>query len=67
MKLLELPDLGNRRPSQLLADLLQDYPAGEHETAFFRASFLKRLPTEVQVHFSKTDALPMKELAQQAD
>jgi hypothetical protein len=67
MKLLELPDLGNRRPSQLLADLLQDCPAGEQETAFFRASFLKRLPAEVQVHLSKTDALPMKELAQQAD
>jgi hypothetical protein len=67
MKLLELPNLGNRRPSQLLADLLQDCPAGEQQTAFFRASFLKRLPAEIQVHLSKTDDMPMKELAQQAD
>jgi hypothetical protein len=31
------------------------------------ASFLKRLPAEIQVHLSKTDNLSMKELAQQAD
>jgi hypothetical protein len=55
MKLLELPDLGNRRPSQPLANLLQDCLAGEQETAFFRASYLKRLPPEIQVHLSKTD------------
>jgi hypothetical protein len=35
--------------------------------AFFRATFLKRLPAEIQVHLSKTDDLSMKELAQQAD
>jgi hypothetical protein len=65
-RVMKLPN-GNRRPSQLLADMLQDCPAGEQETAFFRASFLKRLLAETQVHLSKTDDLSMTELAQQAD
>jgi hypothetical protein len=40
IKLMNAPDLGDRRPSQLLADLLQDCPPGEQGTAFFRGAFL---------------------------
>jgi hypothetical protein len=66
-KLMALPDLGTRRPSQLLADLLQLCPPGEQNTAFFRASFLQRLPASIQVHLAHTDTLGSKELAQRAD
>jgi hypothetical protein len=67
MKLMDLPDLGDRRPSQLLADLLQDCPPGEQGTAFFRGAFLKRLPAHIQVHLSQIDSMDLKELAQHAD
>jgi hypothetical protein len=67
MKLMALPELGNRRPSQMLADLLQVCPPGEHATAFFRASFLQRLPADIQVHLAQADTVDLKELAQRAD
>jgi hypothetical protein len=67
IKLMALPDLGNRRPSQLLADLLQVCPPGEQNTAFFRGAFLQRLPADIQVHLSQTDTIDLKELAQRAD
>jgi hypothetical protein len=64
VKLMAAPD---RRPSQLLADLLQLCPPGEQSTAFFRGSFLKRLPNELQVHLAGTKTTDLKELAQRAD
>jgi hypothetical protein len=67
MKFMALPELGNRRPSQMLADLLQVCPPGEHATAFFHASFLQRLPAEIQVHLAQADTVDLKELAQRAD
>jgi hypothetical protein len=67
VKLMAAPDLGDRRPSQLLADLLQLCPPGEQSTAFFRGSFLKRLPNELQVHLAGTETTDLKELAQRAD
>jgi hypothetical protein len=67
VKLMAAPDLGDRRPSQLLADLLQLCPPGEQSTAFFRGSFLKRLPSELQVHLAGTATMDLKELAQRAD
>jgi hypothetical protein len=67
MKLMDLPDLGDRRQSQLLADLLQYCPPGEQGTAFFRSAFLKRLPAHIQVHLSQVESVDLKELAQRAD
>jgi hypothetical protein len=67
IKLMNAPDIGDRRPLQLLADLLQDCPAGEQNTAFFRGAFLKRLPGEIQVHLVQTDTADLKDLAQRAD
>jgi hypothetical protein len=66
-KLMDMPPLGDRRPSQLLADLLQACPPGEQKTAFFRAAFIKRLPAELQVHLSGSESVELKELAQRAD
>jgi hypothetical protein len=67
IKLMELPGLGDRRPSQLLADLLQACPPGEQQTAFFRGAFVKRLPAELQAHLSGCESVDLKELAQRAD
>jgi hypothetical protein len=66
-KLMDQPDLGSRRPSQMLADLLQDCPLGEQGTAFFRAAFLKLLPADIQEHLAQVDSKDLKELAQRAD
>jgi hypothetical protein len=67
VKLMDSLALGDRRPSQLLADLLQLCPAGEQSTAFFRGSFMKRLPSEIQVHLSQCETTDLKELAQRVD
>jgi hypothetical protein len=67
IKLMKMPELGDRRPSQLLADLLQACPPEEQRTAFFRGSFLMRLPSEIQVHLAQVETTDLKELAQKAD
>jgi hypothetical protein len=67
IKLMEQPALGDRRPSQLLADLLQACPPGEQQTAFFRGAFISRLPASLQAHLSNMDTADLKELAQRAD
>lgn len=48
-KVLDEPDLGDHRLSQPLAILLAHCPVVEETTAFFRASFLRRLPAELQI------------------
>ena len=48
-KILSMPVIGDRRPSQLLADLLEYCPPGEEKTAFFRATYMQRLPADMQV------------------
>jgi hypothetical protein len=67
IKLMEQPALGDRRPSQLLADLLQACPPGEQQTAFFRGAFISKLPAELQAHLTGIDTANLKELAQRAD
>jgi hypothetical protein len=67
VKLMAAPDLGDRCPSQLLADLLQLCPPGEQSMVFFRGLFLKRLPNELKVHLAGTETTDLKELAQRAD
>jgi hypothetical protein len=67
IKLMKQPALGDRRPSQLLADLLQACPPGEQQIAFFRGAFVSRLPAELQAHLTGIDTANLKELAQRAD
>ena len=66
-KVLDLPALGDRRPSQLLAAMLEFCPAGEADTAFFRASFFRRLPKEIRVLLADEVNGNLKELAIRAD
>ena len=48
-RILDMPDLDDMRPSQLLTAMMKFCPEGEVNTAFFRASFLKPLPKEIRV------------------
>ena len=66
-KVLAMPPLGDRRPSQMLADLLEFCPTGEENTFFFRAAFMQRLPAELQVLLDGTEDGDLKQLAQKAD
>ena len=43
-KVMKMPDLGDRQPSQLLAAMLEFCPPGQQTSPFFRAAFLTRLP-----------------------
>lgn len=66
-KVSEQPALGDRRPSQLLAALLEYCPEGEENTALFRAAFIHRLPTEIQVLLDGLETGDLKQLAWKAD
>ena len=66
-KILSMPAIGDRRPSQLLADLMEYCPEGEENTAFFRAAYIHRLPTDMQALLDGVEDGDLKELAQKAD
>ena len=66
-KIYEMPELGNRRPSQLLAAMMEFCPAGESNTAFFRAAFLRRLPRDIRVLLVDEVRGDLKDMAVRAD
>jgi hypothetical protein len=66
-KLFGMPQLGVRRPSDLLAAMFEFCPEGEEGTALFKALFLTRLPAEVRAHLESEGQLSLKELAARAD
>jgi hypothetical protein len=66
-KLFVMPQLGARRPSDLLAAMYEFCPPGEENTALFQALFLTRLPPEIRVHVEVARDQPLKELAMKAD
>jgi hypothetical protein len=66
-KLLDIPDLGARRPSDLLAAMFEYCTAGEENSVLFRAIFLKRLPAEVRVLLVAEDTTSLESLATRAD
>ena len=66
-KVNDMPALGDRRPSQMLAALLEFCPEGEENTSFFRAAFVHRLPREIQVLLDGMETADLKTLAQRAD
>ena len=66
-KILDMPELGDRGPSQLLAAMMEFCPEGEVNTAFFRASFLCRLPKEIRVLLMDEVRGDLKDLAIRAD
>jgi hypothetical protein len=66
--MMRLPPLGDRKPSVLLAEMLEFCPAGESSTAVFAFLFLQRLPCEIRVLLSDThDPADMRAIADKAD
>ena len=62
-RILEMPDLGNRRLSQLLAAMMELCLEGETNSVFFPASFLHRLPKEIRVLLTDEVRGNLKDLA----
>jgi hypothetical protein len=66
-KLLAMPALGARKPSELMAAMLEVCPRGEEKTTLFATMFLQRLPRELRVLLARVDHQDPKELAERAD
>ncbi len=65
--LLDKPPLGARRPSELLADMLEICPPGQQGNIFFAGLFLQRLPREIRVLLEHEDLSDLRRLAAHAD
>ncbi len=65
--MMRLPPLGDRKPSVLLAEMLEFCPAGESSAAVFAFLFLHRLPREIRVLLSEDDPANMRAIADKAD
>ena len=66
-QLFNMPPLGSRKPSALMAAMLEVCPRGEAKTELFAFQFLQRLPRELRVLLAKVDKKDPKALADQAD
>jgi hypothetical protein len=59
--------LGGRKPSNLLAVMLELCPRGHETSPFFGYLFLQRLPREIPVLLAGEDVADMRALAEKAD
>jgi hypothetical protein len=66
-KLFAMPPLGNRKPSDLMAAMLEICPRGEEKTDLFACLFLQRLPREIRILLADADHKDPKALADKAD
>jgi hypothetical protein len=65
-RIMQMPDLGTQKPSQLLAAILEWCPRGEEGSPFFIAAFLCRLPNELRVLLGHDDFTDLKAVSQKA-
>jgi len=66
-KIIDMPGLGSRKLSQLLAAMLELCPEGETRSTFFSCIFLKKLPRELKILVSETDTGDLQALAAKED
>jgi hypothetical protein len=66
-QLLLMDGLGDRRPSELLAHMLESCPTGEEKTKFFAFFFLHRLPQELRIMLGEDDHADVHAVAAKAD
>jgi len=59
--------MGDKKPSQLLAAMLEICPRDEHGSKLFAALFLQRLPRELRVVLAHDDHTNLRQLAAKAD
>lgn len=65
--LLDLPGLGDRKPSDLLTHMQSLYPEGQSMGFLGRELFLRQLPPDVRSHLADKQHLAMADLAKEAD
>ncbi len=66
-QLFTMPGLGGRKPSAMLAAMLELCPRGEENTCTFAGLFLHRLPRELRILLAHEDLRDLKLLAARAD
>ena len=66
-QLLKMGDLGARRPSELLAAMLELCPRGQETSLFFTHLFLCRLPSELRIMLGEDDHQDVRLLITKAD
>jgi hypothetical protein len=59
--------LGERKPSKLLASMLELCPRGHETSIFFTHLFLERLPAELRITLEEDDHQNVRALAEKAD
>jgi hypothetical protein len=59
--------LGGRKPSELLAAMLELCPRGHETSIFFTHLFLKRLPAELRIMLGEDDHQNPRDVAKKAD
>jgi hypothetical protein len=62
-----MPALGSRKPSDLMAAMLETCPRGEENSNLFACIFLQRLPLEIRVLLANVDHKDPKVLATRVD
>jgi hypothetical protein len=62
-----LPTLGDKKPSEMLAEMTRLCPRGQENSVFFTYCFLHRLPREIRVLLSDVDHGDRRALAVRAD
>jgi hypothetical protein len=65
--LVDMPALGDRKPTQLLAAMVEACPRGQEDSVFMSALFLRKLPADVRILLAHMDHTRLKELATAAD
>jgi hypothetical protein len=66
-KLHQMGDLGDRKPSDLLASMLELCPGGQEANKFFLFLFLQRLPAKLCVLLGDDENADPRDLATKAD
>ena len=65
--ILAMEPLGSRKPSELLANMWEVCPTDEHNSKFFAALFLQRLPSHIRVLLTHENHADLRLLAAKAD
>jgi hypothetical protein len=65
--LVDMPPLGDRKPTQLLAAMVEACPRGQENSVFMSALFLRKLPADVRILLAHMDHTRLKEMATAAD
>ena len=66
-QLVDHPDLGDRKPSSMMDEMLALLPTGEPAGELFQTLFLRRLPLSMREHLGTEDFEDAREMADRAD